>query len=60
MYDIRKQFTTAGELTTLLSMLAPDQKIFVCGQAGGYFHATADLSTVCLDADELDDEYEEE
>lgn len=62
MYDVRKRrpFTTAGELTELLTSLPPDQKIFVCGQTGGYFHADSDMSVVCIDADELDEEYEEE
>lgn len=62
MYDIqkRKQFTTVEELAALISELAPSQKIFLCGQLGGYFHATADMDAICLDVDELDDEYQEE
>lgn len=62
MYDARKRrpFTTAGELAELLAFLPPNQKIFVCGQTGGYFHASSDMSVVCIDADELDEEYEEE
>lgn len=62
MYDARKRrnFTTAGELMELLTSLPPDQKIFVCGQTGGYFHASSDMSVACLDADELDEEHEEE
>lgn len=62
MYDIQKrqQFTTVEELTALLSKLEPNQEIFLCGELGGYFHATADMGTICLDVDTLDDEYDEE
>lgn len=62
MYDARKRrhFTTAGELIKLLAFLPPAQKVFICGQAGGYFHANSDMSVVCLDTAELDEEYEEE
>lgn len=64
MYNIekRKHFTTAAELMALLSSLPAEQRLFVCGQSGGWYHEGDDGDTpvVSLDSDSLDEEYEEE
>jgi len=61
MYDIhkRKQFTTVGELKTLLANERDDAKVTICGDDNCWIHVEEDGSVITLDNEDLDeiDEY---
>lgn len=60
MYNINKRtkFDTVGDLKKLLTNIADDTKIFICGDDNCWYHIEVDESVVCLDCEELDDAYE--
>ena len=62
MFDIRKRkaFQTVGELRALLNRLPAYAGVYICGDANCFFHEQTDGSAICLDCDDLREQYEEE
>lgn len=60
MYNInkRKQFNTAGDLKKLLAEVSDDTKIVICGDDYCWFHIEEDESVICLDCEDLEDDYD--
>lgn len=56
----RQSFQTVGELRKLLATLADDTPIAICGSIKAWFHADCDKTVVCLDYEDLEEEYENE
>ncbi len=62
-YDISKRKCLepmrVGNLIEELKKFPSDAKVYCCGDAV-WIHATEDGSVICLDCDDLENEYEEE
>lgn len=60
-YDIRKRrtFQTVGELRALLNHLPAHTRVVICGDLNCFYHEDEDGRTVCLDSEDLADQYEE-
>lgn len=60
MYNrmLRETFETVGDLKRLLKDVSDDAKIVVCGDSNCWFHIEKDLSTICLDNEDLEECYE--
>jgi len=61
MYDKerRKQFSTIGELKALLNDISDNTKVVICGDDFCWFHVEQDESVICLDTEDLEEDYAE-
>lgn len=56
----RQPFETAGDLISILSKVSPDTPITICGDNYCFYHEEQDGSGICLDCEDLSENYDEE
>ena len=61
MFNLRKRasFSTVGELEELLRELPRNTPVTICGDSRCYYHEELDRSVICLDCEDLEENYKE-
>ena len=61
MFNLRKRatFSTVGELEEILRELPRNTLVTICGDSRCYYHEELDRSVICLDCEDLEENYKE-
>lgn len=61
MFNLKKRaaFFTVGELEDLLRELPRNTPVTICGDSRCYYHEEMDRSVICLDCEDLEENYKE-